>query len=193
MSRDPEVLRDRGRSLEEEFFRREDARLMERLRAQQEQEQARQGLATAAGISDPVVLDQLAALGIRAETVTALSVVPLIEVAWADGTLDDAERRAILDRSGELGFQPGSVARAMLETWLARKPDESLLTAWSQTIRAMCDRIGPTEAATMKAQTLERARAVAGASGGGLLGLGSKVSRAESAMLDRLAAAFPAS
>lgn len=191
MSRDPEILRDRGRSLEEEFFRREDAKLLERLRQAQERESAREALARASGITNTAVLDELIALGIRAETITALSVVPLVEVAWADGKLDDAERRAILDKARELGFEAGSIGHDMLEAWLQRQPDPKLLTAWTQVVQSMCQSLSREEAATMKRQLLERARAVAGASGG-FLGLGSKISRAEASMIERLEAAFPA-
>src|SRR5687767_4932023 len=96
MAQDPEILRDRGRSLEDEFFRREDARLKEKLRQTAQREGAREALARAAGIKNPAIVERLLALDVRPETVTALSLVPLVEVAWADGSLDDNERRVIL-------------------------------------------------------------------------------------------------
>jgi hypothetical protein len=43
----PEILRDRGRSLEDEFFRREDKRLMERLKELKAAEATREALAKA--------------------------------------------------------------------------------------------------------------------------------------------------
>src|SRR5580765_202436 len=91
----PEILRDRGRSLEEEFFRREDQRLLERRRELQAAAGTREALAKASGINQPEVLDKLLALGIKAETVAALSFVPLLEVAWADGSIDPKERAAV--------------------------------------------------------------------------------------------------
>src|SRR5687768_16926045 len=114
-SNSPEVLRDRGRSLEEEFFRREDQRLMTRLNELKAAETAREALAKASGITKPAVLEKLMELGIRAETVAALSIVPLVEVAWADGELDAKERRAVVDRAG---VAPGSTEGALLEAWL---------------------------------------------------------------------------
>ena len=47
------------------------------------------------------------------------------------------------------------------------------------------------EVAVLKESLLDRARAVAGASGG-FLGLGSKISNAEADMIGRLERAFPA-
>ena len=106
----PEILRDRGRSLEDEFFRREDKRLLAKLSELKAAEMNREALARATGITRPEVLDKLLGLGVRAETVAALSIVPLVEVAWADGSLDPKERRAVLDRARDSGIAPGSTA-----------------------------------------------------------------------------------
>jgi hypothetical protein len=101
----PEILRDRGRSLEDEFFRREDKRLTERLNELRAAEATREALGKASGITKPAVLEKLMELGIRAETVAALSIVPLVEVAWADRALDAKERRVIVERAGSIGTQ----------------------------------------------------------------------------------------
>lgn len=186
---EPDILKDRGRDLEDEFFHREDQRLIERLNELKAVETTREALAKATGITKPAVLDRLMALGIRAETVTALFMVPLVEVAWADGTLDAKERRAILDRAGDSGVARGSTEYALLEAWLDRRPDPKLLTAWTHLVQGMCEQLGPDEAARLKAGLLERARAVAGASGG-VLGIGSKVSNIEAAVLAQLEVAF---
>ena len=185
----PEVLRDRGRSLEDEFFRREDKRLLAKLADLKAAEVSREALATASGVSSPEILDKLLALGIKAETVAALSIVPLVEVAWADGSLDAKERQAVLDRARASGVGPGSTAQALLEAWLERRPDPTLLDAWTHMVRGIRDQVGPDETARLKAGLLDQARAVASASGG-VLGMGSKVSSAEAAMLARLEAAF---
>ncbi len=186
---EPEILKDRGRDLEDEFFHREDQRLIERLNELKAVETTREALAKATGITKPAVLDRLMALGIRAETVTALYMVPLVEVAWADGTLDAKERRAILDRAGDSEVARGSTEYALLEAWLDRRPDPKLLTAWTYLVQGMCEQLGSDGAARLKASLLERARAVAGASGG-VFGIGSKVSNAEAAVLAQFEAAF---
>ena len=182
----PEILRDRGRSLEDEFFRREDQRLMERLNELKTAETIREALAKASGITKPAVLEKLIALGIRAETVAALSIVPLVEVAWADGVLDARERRVVVERAG---VARGSMEGDLLEAWLDRRPDPKLLTAWTHLVQGMCEHLDPDGAAGLKTGLLERASAVAAASGG-LFGVGSKVSRSEAAMLAKLEAAF---
>jgi hypothetical protein len=140
----PDILRDRGRSLDDEFFRREYKRQMENLRALRAAEATREALAKASGITTPAVLDKLIELGIRAETVAALSIVPLLEVAWADGAIDPKERRAILERAG---VPEDSTAGALLAAWLDRRPDPNLLTAWTHLVQAMSEQLGPSEAA----------------------------------------------
>jgi len=190
MAPEPEILRERGRSLEDEFFRREDARLKENLREAAQREGAREALARATGIKNVKVLERLIDLEVRPETVTALSLVPLVEVAWADGSLDDAERRMILSRADTAGIAPGSSERALLEAWLTRQPDPKLFTAWAQLIQGLCEQMSREDVAILKEGLLDRARAVAGASGG-FLGMGSKVSGAEADVIGRLERAFP--
>lgn len=70
-------------------------------------------------------------LGVRAETLAALAVVPLVEVEWADGALDAKERRTIVERSA---ISPNSTAAALLEAWLDRRPEPKLLVAWTQMV-----------------------------------------------------------
>jgi hypothetical protein len=185
-SNSPEILRDRGRSLEDEFFRREDQRLMARLKELKDTEVTRDALAKASGISNPAVIDRLMQLGISAETVAALAVVPLVEVAWADGSLDSKERHKVVEGAG---VPRGSAADALLEAWLERRPEPKLLTAWTEMVKGIRTQLGAPEAERLKTGLLERARAVASASGG-IFGVGSKVSRAEEEMLARLEAAF---
>jgi hypothetical protein len=182
----PEILRERGRALEDEFFRREDKRLLERLAELRAAEATREALAKASGITKPAVLEKLMELGIRAETVAALSIVPLVEVAWADGALDAEERRAVVERAA---VARDSTEGALLEAWLDRRPDPKLLVAWTELVRAMSEQLGPDEATRLRTDLLKRARAVAAATGG-LFGVGSKISASEATMLAKLEGAF---
>ena len=191
MAGEPEILRERGRSLEDEFFRREDARLKENLRQAAQRESAREALIHASGIKNPRVIDRLIDLGIHPETVTALSLVPLVAVAWADGSLDARERSAILERVDETEFAPGSPARALLEGWLTRKPEPTLMNAWTHLVEGLGEEMTRDEVAALKTGLLERARTVAGASGG-FLGVGSRISTAEADVIQRLEGSFPA-
>ncbi len=81
-------LTERGRVLEEEFFHKENQRLLKQLRQMKKMEESKEALAETSGISDDAILQSLLELHIDAQTLAALALVPLIVVAWADGYLD---------------------------------------------------------------------------------------------------------
>ena len=191
------LLRDRtmdannfgSSNLEEEFFRREDQRLLARLRELREAETARETLSQATGITSAAVLDRLLALKVQPEVVAALRIVPLVEVAWADGSLDEKERKAVLSGAQEAGIPSDSAAYALLDAWLKRRPEPYLLAAWTTLVQGMSESLPEAEVKKLEASLMERVRRVAGASGG-VLGLGSKVSKQEAAVLQKLSQAF---
>jgi hypothetical protein len=188
-SNTPDSLHERGRSLEEEFFRRDDERLLQKLREKQAAETARDALSKATGITNPAVLDRLIALEVRPEMATALMIVPLVEVAWADGTLDAKEREAVMAQARASNLAAGSPELALLESWLKQRPGPKLMAAWTLTIQGLVQKLEPAEIVKLKSNLIDRARGVAKASGG-VLGMG-KVSSKEEAVLAKLESAFP--
>jgi hypothetical protein len=183
-----QILGDRVRTLEDEFFRQEDDRLVQRLRELKQKEASREALGKASGITNQAILDKLMELGIRPEIVGALAVIPLAEVAWADGTLDGREKQAILDRAEKSGIAPGSTGYELLTSWLEHKPEPKLLTSWIHMVQGICEQMTGEQVAALRAGLVERARSVAKASGG-LFGVGS-VSTAEEEMIKQLESAF---
>jgi hypothetical protein len=183
-----EFLQDRKRALENEFFARREKALIDQMRAERAQQTARQALSAASGVTDPAVLDRLAALGIEPDTVLAFRLVPLVAVAWADGRLDEQERQAILAALEKVGIASGSPAHGLVQRWLSTAPPASVLTAWTAYTAALSGQLAAAERAQLRATTLGQARAVAEAAGG-ILGVG-KISSAEVAVLRRLEEAF---
>jgi hypothetical protein len=182
---------DRRKALEEEFFRKQNQRLVERLRLTRQADEAKQSLAEASGIHDDAVLSRLVELGIGAEAVAALALVPLVEVAWADGKIDARERRAVLVGAASTGVDSQGPAFELLEQWLSERPEPHLLEVWCDYVGSLCGSMTPEQRHQLKQEILGRARAVAEAAGG-LLGLGSKVSKAEEGVLESLETAFQA-
>lgn len=184
-----EFLGNRKKALEESFFAKEHARLLERMKAEKKRKTAVEELADISGIDDEAVLVKLAALDIEADTWAAISLVPLVEVAWADGKIDEKERRAVLSAAEANGISPGSPSHDLLDSWLAHRPDARLLEVWGEYIVGLCANLGPGDKAAVKKNVVGRARAVAEAAGG-FLGLGSKVSTEEEVILTELEKAF---
>lgn len=182
-------LGDRGKSLENAFFASQQAQLLQNLREEEASQTRREALCAASGITDEAVLDQLTALDIQSETVVAVALVPLVAVAWADNSLDDQERRAILSGAQEAGLHTNHTSYHLLESWLADPPSMELVATWKAYIGALLQTLSSEAVETLKRDVLGRAQAVAEASGG-FLGLGSKISRAEQDILTELEQAF---
>jgi tellurite resistance protein len=170
-----------ARALEEAFFTKENARLLEQLK----EKKKREALREVVQIEDDAFLDRLIELGIGPETVLALTLVPLIAVAWADGTLDGRERDAIIKAAEEKGVSPETAGHQLLETWLSRRPDQGLFDSWKQYVRDIWGTFTDDERSRMRERTLDWSLAVAEASGG-FLGLTSKVSPSERAVIKEL-------
>ena len=182
------LLDDRRIALEEAFFRKESARLRERMRAERERDAARVALAGEVGLADKALLDRLVELGIRADTHQALELAPLAMVAWADGTMDAREREAVFRGAEANGIAPGSAAYELLAMWTVQRPPRELMEAWCAYIAALGKELSAPQRRALEARILGRARAVAEAAGG-LLGF-ARVSEPEEALLAELASAF---
>ena len=181
-------LEDRGRALEDEFFHKENQKKIEALRGKLDAQRTRDELRRTSGMTDDAVLDRLIGLGLNATTVSALSLVPLIWVAWADGTIQDAERDSILAGAHGKGLDNGSDGYAILESWLAKRPDEALYAAWTGYIKALTAELNDEQNRLLKNQVVSFAKVIASSSGG-FLGI-HKVSSGETDVLAKIEAAF---
>ncbi len=181
-------LRERGESLEEAFFRNMDRQLIEELRTKKEREEQIDELAAASGIEHREVLGALLDAGVHSETLVAVGLAPLIEVAWADHAMDSGERAAILRAAEASGVTEGSPAAGLLAAWLERRPGIELMEAWKGYAAALIAELDEPSTAAVREDILGRARAVAEAAGG-FLGIGS-VSAEEKRVLADLESAL---
>ncbi len=178
----------RSAALEEVFFKNADDQLLDKLRQHQFNQVTKQDISAATGIHDPELLDRLIGMKITVQSLAALSVIPLVEVAWADGELDERERKAVLQAADDAGIPHDGPGYKLLQEWLGSKPPAHMLSAWKDYIEAMAETLPPDEYAKVRDNLLTRAEQVA-KSAGGFLGL-AKISDAEQKKLDELKAAF---
>lgn len=183
---DDDALGGKKRKLEEEYFRKQDQELIERMRRAAAAAQARLDLEERTGIHDAAVLNELEALGFTPDTVGLLPIIPLLQVAWAEGGVSDAERRQIVALARTRGIQDGSVADAQLCDWLATRPREYVFTGATRLIHAMLD-AGSSETKDLTADDLVKYCENIAAASGGVFGMG-KVSAEERAALAAIAA-----
>lgn len=180
------ILGDRGKALEEMFFAKESEKLRKALQEKGEAKNKIEALSAMSGITNDAVLEQLVALDIRSETLAALSLVPLVEVAWADGNVDVSERSAILSAAEDSGISDESLA--LLDGWLVTQPGSEVLSAWKDYVSALTSKMDTSAKDNIEQELLGRARTVA-ESAGGFLGIGA-ISPKEKDKLEELARAF---
>jgi hypothetical protein len=182
------TLEERGKALENQFYDKENQAKLASMKAKLDSQHGKDELRKASGMTDEAVLEKLVALGLKGNTIAALSLVPLIEVAWADGAIQDNERTSILQGAHGKGLEQGTDGYELLQTWLAKQPSDELFTAWEAYIKALASQLNDEQNRLLKNQIVGFAKMIAAAAGG-LLGFG-KVSATEEKVLQRIEAAF---
>jgi uncharacterized tellurite resistance protein B-like protein len=124
-------------------------------------------------------------LGIDETTFSVLALLPLVQVAWADGTVQDAERQVILDLADN-HYGLSSDAHDLLDSWLRHAPSESYISRGRRALVALAER-DPTfnlEAGSLE-DVVAFAKDVARAAGG-FMGF-RRVDAEEAAVIERIA------
>jgi hypothetical protein len=180
---------DRRKALEEQFFKQQNEAKLQKLKEQQVRAATKDEISRLTGITNPLILDALANLKLGGAAVMVMSMFPLVEVAWADGKVDDRERRMVLQQAENVGITKDSEAALLLANWLDEKPELSWHQLWAEYVSELVKKMKPEDRELLKNEVLGRARIVAEASGG-LLGAGFAVSGAEKRVLEKLEKAF---
>lgn len=179
---------ERGRNLEDAFFKDRDRQLMDKMKNELESLEESKKLAHVSGIVEERVLKSLVEAGVRAESLTAVTLIPLIEVAWCDGSVSAEEREAVLNAAANAGIHPDAASYELLRDWLQNRPDSHIIAAWKDYVTEV-SRLMPKESlGEFKRNMIDRCTRVAEAAGG-FLGL-STISKHERAKIDEFAKAF---
>jgi hypothetical protein len=181
-----------GRSREEEYFRKKDRELIERMRQaaaadarRQEAAKTQDELARKSGLDDPALVHELQELGFTPETVSLLPLVPVLQMAWAEGGISHAERDLLHRLARSRGIPQGSDADRQLEAWMAERPDDSVFARAARLIRAMLDSRSPETADLSADDLVDYCEQIAAASGG-IFGIG-RISAEERQLLSSIA------
>jgi len=174
--------------LEDAFFFEQDRTLIDCQTDLRKMAESKESLGTVSGITNDAVLERLVNLKVRPETLAALALLPLIEVVWADGEVDEKERVMVLAHATSQGIAVGSGEYALLERWLAHRPEASLLHAWQHYMHGLCEYLSGSERDILKEELMRNVRKAAETSGG-FLGMG-KISSMEEQVLAKLESSF---
>ncbi|HXJ34804.1 MAG TPA: hypothetical protein VMS22_12290 [Candidatus Eisenbacteria bacterium] len=184
-----DLLKKRERGEEADYFRRADEKLIEKIRERARLTEIAQALAAKLRVDDAELLRRVAELGLNQDTGAAILLAPLVQVAWAEGQVGEAERAIVLDFAASRGIVAGMPAHGKLLEWLRQRPSDAVFETAMEVMRVGFSVLPEKERGERIASTVDVCRRVAEASGGGLarlIGMSEGVSGEESAVLDAI-------
>ena len=160
-----DVFRDRERGEEAAYFHQQDAKLIAKLRQKAQFSEIAHALAEKLHADEPALLERIQELGVTLDTGSAFILAPLVEVAWVDGDVSDAERETILNIAKKRGVAPGSSDYRQLLDWLAHRPSDEVFRAALEAIRIGLSVLPPDESEQRIASIIKACEDVARAAG----------------------------
>jgi hypothetical protein len=140
----------------------------------------------ATGIVDQEVLETLQELGYSAETVRLMPIIPLVQVAWAEGGVTGKERESILEIADARGITPETEAYEQLIAWLEQEPPQEFYDKTLRALRYVLESLPDDLRAEGRQSLIEYCTQIAEVSGG-ILGFGNKISDEERLLIARIA------
>ena len=132
------------------------------------------------------ILRRIHASGFTEATVALLHLVPLVQVAWADGKVTRRERERVLAAARLHGIRDEDPVFHTLEDWLSHKPTDQFFQRALQAIREIMLHVKPEQRVAAQRDLLSYCTTIARASGG-IFGM-RRISDTEQEELDLIAA-----
>ncbi len=181
-----DIFAERERWLEEEYFRRQNQELIDRIHQQREMESERQRLAEITGVDNQELLEALQALGYHEDNIQLLHLVPLVQVAWAKNSVAEYERDRILRLAHLRGIEPGSKAYEQLTGWLDQKPSNRFIEDSLHALGILFEGLPPEEREASRKNLITYCTQIASSVGRRLLAL-PEISAEERALIAHIA------
>ena len=178
-----------SRRREDEFFHKRDQELILAARRQAESEAQFRDLSAVTGISDQQTLQDLQRFDYNAQTALLLELMPLVQVAWSDGSVNELERKRIFTIARLEGIETGDPRWDRLAQSLQIRPSDEFFQATLRGLRASLEGLPVEDRRRIDRKLIIHCTSVASVSGG-FLGLGSRISNAEQAAINEIVAAL---
>lgn len=171
---------------EELYFAQQDQearrRLRERLAGNAVGLEEQQRIAQSMGTSNVSIAEKVKALGFDGDSARVFDLVPLIHVAWADGSVQRGERGAIFKVLQKRGIEDDSGAWRTIASLLEERPSDAWMRQSLAVLREVTGGIG-----NRSQEIVDLCIEVASASGGLLgLGIGKKIDAEERALIEEI-------
>lgn len=160
-----DIFQKRETYLEEEYFRKKEFALLEKLKKVFQAKVDKDSIRKATGITDEQLLDRLVEIQLNGEMMRAFELYPLVEIAWADGDLSEGEARSVLAAGEKRGVAPGSPGYQRLLDRLHKGPDPEVRKLWFMYAQELKKILSPQELEKFRNDLLERARGIVAATG----------------------------
>lgn len=186
-----DILKDRERGDEAVYFRKQDEKLLQKMRERAALEEVAHALADKLRVDDRELLNRVVDLGLTRDTGAAILLAPLVQVAWAEGSVSPREREVVLEIAGSRGVADGSGAHRQVESWLAQRPSDALFDTALEVMKAGLAVLPDAEREERIREIVAACTRVAEATGGGLaklLGMSTGIVGQEAAVLDAIGA-----
>lgn len=175
---------------EEKFFQQREQERHDRQRRDSElaalAQVEREGIAANLQTDEDVAAEALA-LGFDAQTARVLPLMPLIQVAWADGSVSASEESKVLEFAESRNLMPETAPYRFLKRVLVDRPSDLF---FERVNRVLMHIVQADPESWVKKSIPELCQEVAEASGGVLGIFGEKVSTEERELIDHLTAQF---
>jgi hypothetical protein len=163
---DKNIFSERERGMETEYFQKREQELIAKMRERVAREEERKQMAEAIGVADEEVLEALQDLGYTADTVKLLSVIPLVQVAWAEGSVSDAERKLILEVAASRGVTEGTTAYQKLNELVTVEPPQEFFDNTLRAVSYLFESLPEDQRAASRQSLVEYCTKIAEVSGG---------------------------
>lgn len=169
---------------EESYFKQREIEQRRKLREKLEQAAhelaEKHAIAQSLQTADLSLAERIKALGFSGDTAKVFDLLPLVHVAWADGTVQKGERAAILEILKARGVTSGSEGFQLLESLLEERPSDEYMSESLAVLKELVSQGGPAPDVVALCEQVA-------AAAGGFLGLGGKVSGEERKLIDEIA------
>jgi hypothetical protein len=129
------IFGDREKAMEDSYFRQADAKLLETLRQKAHLDDVAVALGQKLQVDNPDLLERVKQTGVTLETAAALFLAPLVQVAWAGGSVTKAEHDTVLRLARERDIAPESASYTQLDEWLKHRPNDELFDTAAEVIK----------------------------------------------------------
>jgi hypothetical protein len=183
------IFTDREKAAEAAYFRKQEAKLIEQLRAGAKLDDIAVALGEKLQVDNPELVLRVKSLGLTVDTAPALFLAPLVQVAWAEGSVTKAEHATVLRLARDRGVEVDSPAYAQLVDWLRVRPEDAIFDTAAELQKQGFAVLPPAERTERINRVVEACQEVAMASGSGLaalLGIENMVSNEETSVLDTI-------